>query len=400
MVNFKSILKRVGSATSLSSYGSNCSSESSTKSSLCSLNQEDLPTFAPYNQQEADMYRHRRQIGVNFGSIFILDKQLAPPSLLSCVVRDDWESELDFLEACMTEEQAKEALEDHWSSVISEKDFEYLSSVGINSVRVPIGYWIVGIFVNGPFKKYESVYQSAWKWFLRMISMAAKYNMGVLVDLHGAPGGQNIQPHSGTSTHKAQFFKNSNQEFTLIILRKLAIQLAPINNVIGLDILNEPLDETASLQNFYLSAYKTIRQATPGILLPIYMSDAFNSTRYAEFIKHHSLKFVVLDIHYPFNATKRPSVVANRRSSLVAFNQLSHSSAEAKRHLSHTHLKKISHQLHGNLIVGEWSSSLEHVQDVKKIRDFTQFQLDIYDDIGAGHYFWNYRTTDDVVWMR
>lgn len=187
MVNFKSIFKRVGSATLLSSYASNSSSESSTKPSLCSSNQE-LPIFAPFNQQEADMYRHRRQIGVNLGSIFILDKQLAPPSLLSCVVRDDWESELDFLEACMTEEQAKEALEDHWSTFVNERDFEYLSSIGINSVRIPIGYWIVTVFATGPFKKYEYVYQSAWKWFLQMISIAAKYKIGVLVDLHGAPG--------------------------------------------------------------------------------------------------------------------------------------------------------------------------------------------------------------------
>ncbi|GAN09546.1 glycoside hydrolase [Mucor ambiguus] len=398
MVNLKSIFKRAGSATSLSFNGSNSSNDCSTKSSLCSLNQEGLPKFAPYNLQEADMYRHRRQIGVNLGSIFILDRQLAPPSLLSCLVRDDWESELDFLEACMTEEQAKEALEDHWSSVVNDRDLKYLASIGINSVRVPIGYWIVGAFANTPFKKYEYVYQFAWKWLLHLISKAAKYNIGVIVDLHGAPGGQNTRPHSGTSTHKAQFFKNSNQELTLTILRKLAVQLAPINNVIGLDILNEPLDETAALQNFYLSAYKAIRQATPGILLPIYMSDAFNSKQYADFIQHHSLKFVVLDIHYPFNKSKRPPALkSNRRSSLAAFNTapLHVSLAESKRHLSHTHLKKISHQLHGNLIIGEWSSLLEHVQDVKKIREFTQSQLDVYNDIGAGHYFWNYRTTND-----
>lgn len=104
------------------------------------------------------MYWHRRQIEVNLGLIFILDKQLAPPSLSSLVVRDDWESELDFLEARMTEEQAKEALEDHWSFFVNERDFEYLSSISINSVRIPIGYWIVGILTSGPFKRYEYVY--------------------------------------------------------------------------------------------------------------------------------------------------------------------------------------------------------------------------------------------------
>jgi aryl-phospho-beta-D-glucosidase BglC (GH1 family) len=63
-----------------------------------------------------------------------------------------------------------------------------LSSISINSVRIPIGYWIVGILTSGPFKKYEYVYQSAWKSFLQVVSIAAKYKIGVLVDLHGAPG--------------------------------------------------------------------------------------------------------------------------------------------------------------------------------------------------------------------
>lgn len=96
----------------------------------------------------------------------------------------------------------------------------------------------------------------------------------------------------------------------MTILQKLAIQLAPINNVVGLDISNEPLDEYLSLQNFYLSAYKAIRQAMPDMLLPIYMCDAFNSTKYADLIKHHSLKFVVLDIYFPFSKPKR-SPLAN-----------------------------------------------------------------------------------------
>jgi hypothetical protein len=97
----------------------------------------------------------------------------------------------------------------------------------------------------------------------------------------------------------------------LTILQKLAIQLAPINNIIGLDISNEPLDEYLSLQNFlYLSAYKAIRQAMPDMLLPIYMCDAFNLTKYADLIEHHSLKFVVLDIYFSFSKPKR-SPLAN-----------------------------------------------------------------------------------------
>lgn len=155
-------------------------------------NTNKKPYFAPHDKIEANVYRHRRQIGVNLGSVFILDKALAPPSLRSCVVNDHWQNELDFLESCSTLDQAREALEDHWSSFITEKDFEHLASIGINSVRVPIGYWILDCGHFGPFKKYHAVYQSSWYWLLNMISAAAKYKIGVLIDLYGAPGKETL----------------------------------------------------------------------------------------------------------------------------------------------------------------------------------------------------------------
>lgn len=368
---FKSLFKRTFSSSS---------NQSDTSYTGFVRSEIGKPSFVPYSANEASMYRHRRQVGVNLGSIFILDKKFSPPSLRSCVVNGSWESELDFLEACMTLEQAKEALEDHWSTFVTEKDFEYLASIGINSVRIPIGYWIVDIFNNCPFKKYRYVYKTAWNWFLHMVSIAAKYKIGVLVDLHGAPGGQNTLSHCGTSSHRVQFFKNSNQEQTLKILKKLTVELAPINNVIGLSVLNEPIDN-ASLPNFYLSAYQTIRQASD-IMLPIYISDVYNTRKYIELIKQNGMKFVVVDTHFPFDTIQQKN---KRRSHKV----------EAKE--QKLSLKKSYAQIHGNLIVGEWSAikNKETLTSTKQGHDFSESQLEIYTETSSGHYFWNYRTSDD-----
>ncbi|KAG2198438.1 hypothetical protein INT47_009015 [Mucor saturninus] len=317
------------------------------------------------------MYRHRRQVGVNLGSIFILDKKFSPASLRSCVVNGTWESELDFLRACMTLEQAEEALEDHWSTFVTEKDFQYLSSIGINSVRIPIGYWIVDI-EHGPFKKYREVYKSAWRWFLHMIHLAAQYKMGVLVDLHGAPGGQNPLSHSGTSSHRVQFYKGDNQEHTLKVLQKLTTALAPINNVIGLSLLNEPMDD-ALLPNFYLSAYHLVRQASE-IMLPIYISDVGHRRKYMDVIQQNHMKFVILDTHFPLTRN-------------VNTKERAHQTEEQE-------LKKDYVQMHGNLIIGEWSAIPQ--EGYRRQEAFSETQLAIYTQSSAGHYFWNYRTSDDA----
>lgn len=155
-----------------------------------SQNIPPAPQFPPYDAVTAEMYRHRKQVGVNLGSLFCLEGWLAPAQLKSCGLQHDWESESDYLDACQSRESARGALEDHWKTFVTEKDFEFLASAGINSVRVPIGYWVGAEHEDmvGPFKKYQGVYDAAWNYLLQLIANASKYQIGVLIDLHAAPG--------------------------------------------------------------------------------------------------------------------------------------------------------------------------------------------------------------------
>ena len=94
---------------------------------------------------------------------------------------------------------AKLALENHWDTFITEQDFSYLASIGVNTVRLPIGYWSLGPdggWMDGtPFQAVKNIYTGSWPRVLRAIGMAEKYGIGVLVDLHGAPGSQNVCYH-------------------------------------------------------------------------------------------------------------------------------------------------------------------------------------------------------------
>ena len=55
----------------------------------------------------------------------------------------------------------------------------------LNHVRLPIGYWA---FEVGPGEPYISGQQA---YLQKAVTWAAKYNLKVIVDLHGAPGSQN-----------------------------------------------------------------------------------------------------------------------------------------------------------------------------------------------------------------
>lgn len=151
-----------------------------------------LPALPSPDPVLATVYRYRQQQGVNLGSWFMLEAWMVP-SLFNCASAPGI-SEYDV--ATGWNGDSKSVLERHWDSFITESDFKWLSGLGINTVRLPLGYWHIGTgetdWVKGTM--YEGVrdsYSGAWPRVLRVVNWAAKHGIGVLIDLHGAPGSQN-----------------------------------------------------------------------------------------------------------------------------------------------------------------------------------------------------------------
>ena len=185
------------------------------------------------------------------------------PSLFKCASGHK-SAELDIASGWGSVENARALLERHWDTFITKSDFEYLSSIGINTVRLPIGYFNLGPdFVKGTaFEKVGSVYQNSWPRIVRAINMANDAGLGILVDLHGAVGSQNGQAHSGVSTGGVQLFDNKdNVDKTLNVLKFLTKELANVTNVVGIEILNEP-KAVPGLEDFctyFSNAPKSVR---------------------------------------------------------------------------------------------------------------------------------------------
>jgi glucan 1,3-beta-glucosidase len=173
------------------------------------------------------------------------------PSLFICA-SEPRSAEIDIASGWGSVDNARAVLERHWDTFINQTDFEYLAAIGINTVRLPIGYWTLGpTFVTGtPFEPYASVYTNSWPRFVRAINMAAQSGIGVLVDVHGAVGSQNGQPHSGISDGQTRLFNSSTyMDKTMEFLMFLTAQLQNVTNIVGIEILNEPND-TPELLDF------------------------------------------------------------------------------------------------------------------------------------------------------
>lgn len=120
---------------------------------------------------------------------------------------------------------------------------KYLADKGINTVRLPIGYWnLPSSYLNNTvFEPVASVYKNSWVRVKRAIKQAAEHGLGVLVDLHAAPGSQSGSEHSGVSDGVVGLFRDPhNVNKTIEMLRFLSKELAGVNNVVGLELLNEP----------------------------------------------------------------------------------------------------------------------------------------------------------------
>ncbi|KAF8162882.1 glycoside hydrolase family 5 protein [Crassisporium funariophilum] len=305
------------------------------------------------------------------------------PSVFKCASGSQ-QAEIDIAYGYGSVESARAVLERHWDTFIDESDFQYLASIGINTVRLPIGYWNLGpdFMAATPFESVAQVYQNCWSRVIRAINQAGKVGIGVLVDLHGAVGSQNGQQHSGVSDGATNLFNvPSNMDQTIKVLIFLAEQLAGVDNVVGIQILNEPQNVDA-LPQFYTRAIEAMRQVSPAAkAMPLYLHDGFDLDRFSDYVSGRT-DFVVQDHHSYFVFT--PS--DEKESGSQHTSDVKGAIAES--------LNRVSAKQHHNLVIHEWScaltaESLQNDDDAEQARkEFCTSQMEVYAKAAAGWGFW------------
>ncbi|HVO75162.1 MAG TPA: cellulase family glycosylhydrolase, partial [Ignavibacteriaceae bacterium] len=91
--------------------------------------------------------------------------------------------------------------ENFYKNYFTEPDAEYINSLGLNLVRIPINYHLFEDDMNPGVIK-----ENAFELLDQVIELCAMHQIYTIIDLHAFPGAQNQHWHSDNPTHKALFW--------------------------------------------------------------------------------------------------------------------------------------------------------------------------------------------------
>jgi len=122
---------------------------------------------------------------------------------------------------------------------ITEGDIDRLKSEGFNSIRVPI-HW----------KFFDSEDAEGFRLMDRLVRWARKDGMYVIIDLHCAPGGQTGTNIDDSDGYPWLYRSQAAQRHTVDIWRRIAKHYSNEPNVLGYDLLNEPIPHFPQLRQY------------------------------------------------------------------------------------------------------------------------------------------------------
>ena len=181
--------------------------------------------------------------GVNLGCWLVLEKWMAP-SFWDGIDGDPWGERQLMLAAERQGKtaQVRNAIVAHRDSWVTETDFATMEAAGINAVRLPVGFWALADRTEdaAPFV------EGGLKYVDKALEWGASHGIGVLLDMHAAPGSQNGFDHSAPAQKNKALWDAQQQPSpsypaqTLAVITALAERYGSAPALLGFAPLNEP----------------------------------------------------------------------------------------------------------------------------------------------------------------
>ena len=151
------------------------------------------------------------------------------------------------VEDCIGHEKADKFWKSFRENYITEADIKRIAELGYNSVRPALNSRLFltegdnNIFVDEGFTLLDN-----------LISWCKKYHIYVIIDMHGAPGGQTGQNIDDSPNDEPELFMNPKNQYLLERLWvKIADRYKDEPTVAAFDLLNEPLPERTGAAEKY-----------------------------------------------------------------------------------------------------------------------------------------------------
>lgn len=176
--------------------------------------------------------------GVNLGGWLIQESWMCP------VNGEDREwanlDTLELLESRFSDEEIQKLLDTYQDNWITESDIKNIANMGCNVVRVPFWYRNFmkdeqGTWLTEDLDENPGIRRLDW-----IINMAEKYDMYVILDMHGCPGGQSMDHCCGTLCENRLYTDEQCQQTMETLWVTLAKRYCDNAAVAAYDIMNEP----------------------------------------------------------------------------------------------------------------------------------------------------------------
>lgn len=366
--------------------------------------------------------------GVNLGGWLVLEPYITPSLFLEFNSTNGTEKDIPVDEyhywKKLGKEEAEARLRKHWDTFYTEKDFSDIKAVGLNMVRIPVGYWAFSTLKDDPYKS-----EIQQEYLDRAIKWADKYGLKVWIDLHGVPQSQNGFDNSGLRSidYPGWFNHTENIDVSKKVLHQIFskysgnFSAAYPGTIIGIELVNEPLSTKLSmkkLKNFYQEVVddsKKVNYANHTLVI----QDGFQGIGYWN--QYMARENVLIDHHHyeVFSSSALNMLTSDHLKSIQNW------SASVKKELKHH-----------RAIVGEWLAALTDCtpwlngvglgaryagekpynnekigscSDIndwskwsqkrkKNYRKFIEMQLDQYERNANGWIFWCYKTETTIEW--
>mgnify|MGYP004717172447 FL=1 len=359
--------------------------------------------------------------GVNLGNWLVLEKWMSPALFQGTTAEDEY-----YLPTQLSPEVYEARIKIHRSEYITERDFVTIKSMGMESVRIPVPYFIFGD--RKPFIGCIEELDKAFNW-------AEKYGLTILIDLHTVPLSQNGFDNGGISG-VCKWAQNPDEvEFALSVLERLAKRYGNRKGLFGIQPLNEPITEnmweTMDVQNryapvdtelakgsapitmkflrqFYLDAYDRISAYMPKDKYVV-IHDGFELMAWKDFMQEEKYSNVILDTH-------RYLMVAEARGcSQTIEGYLKYIREELEPQI--TELEKYFPVICGewclfnslacgcdtkggqsvlNGVEGSQQESLSPEEKKEIYETLAKAQLELWEK-GSGYFYWSYKLLTDTV---
>lgn len=360
-------------------------------------------------------YQNDKIRGVNLGGWFLLEAYITP-SLFEQNA-DDGNVPVDEYHYCekLGKSVCSQRLQTHWENWITEDDLSQIADLGLNMVRIPIGYWAFQTLDSDPYVQGQVEYvDRALKW-------CRKYGLKAWIDLHGAAGSQNGFDNSGLRDQYG-FQQGDNTQVTLDVLGKILKKYGGSDwedVVIGIELLNEPLGPVLDMDKLKTYSYDGYSSVRDSGLQNVVVHDAFQAMGYwdNDFQTSNDYWNVVIDHHHyqVFSQGELERDIDQHIETACSWGRAA------------------TQESHWN-VVGEWSAALtdcatwlngvgrgarysgdyencpyidscESYLDYgtwsdeyrTNVRKYIEAQLDAYEQ-GAGWIFWTWKTENAIEW--